>query len=103
MKNRIFDRIRRFAPAPAFMPKDFLDIASRGTVDMTLSALVRDRVIRRVRRGLYDVPKVNPDLGGTLSPDIDQAARALARRDRWTIVPEGASAANLLSPSTQPS
>lgn len=101
IKNRIFDRIRRLAPGRAFMAKDFLDIASRGTVDMTLSTLVRDRVIRRVRRGLYDVPKVNPDLGGTLSPDIDQAARALARRHRWTIVPEGAWAANLLGLSTQ--
>src|SRR5260370_12414839 len=101
MKNRIFDRIRRFAPGRAFMAKDFLDIASRGTVDMTLSTLVRDRVIRRVRRGLYDVPKVNPDLGGTLSPDIDQAARALARRHRWTIVPEGAWAVNLIGLSTQ--
>jgi hypothetical protein len=101
MKNRILDRIRRFEPGRAFMAKDFLDIASRGTVDMTFSALLRDRVIRRVRRGLYDVPKVNPDLGGTLSPDIDQAARALARRHRWTIVPEGAWAANLLGLSTQ--
>jgi hypothetical protein len=101
MKARIVDRIRRFQPSHAFMAKDFLDIASRGTVDMTLSALLRDRVIRRIRRGLYDVPKVNPDLGGTLSPDIDQTARALARRHRWTIVPEGAWAANLLGLSTQ--
>ncbi len=101
MKNRIVARIRRFEPSRAFVAKDFLDIASRGTVDMTLSTLVRDRVIRRVRRGLYDVPKVNPDLGGKLSPDIDQAARALARRHRWTIVPEGAWAANLLGLSTQ--
>jgi len=101
MKTRIFNRIRRFEPGRAFMAKDFLDVASRGTVDMTLSALVRDRVIRRVRRGLYDLPKVNPDLGGTLSPDIHQAARALARRHRWTIVPEGAWAANLLGLSTQ--
>ena len=101
MKNKVLDRIRRFEPGHAFMAKDFLDIATRGTVDMTLSALLRDRAIRRVRRGLYDVPKVNPDLGGTLSPDIDQTARALARRHRWTIVPEGAWAANLLGLSTQ--
>lgn len=68
---------------------------------MTLSTLLRNRAIRRIRRGLYDVPKVNPALGGTLSPDIDQAARTLARRYRWTIVPEGAWAANLLGLSTQ--
>ena len=68
---------------------------------MALSALVRENVIRRVRRGLYDLPKTNPDLGGALSPDIDQTAQALARRYRWTIVPEGAWAANLLGLSTQ--
>jgi Family of unknown function (DUF6088) len=101
MKNRILGRIRRFQAGRMFTAKDFLDIASRGTVDVTLSALLRGRAIRRVRRGLYDVPKVNPDLGGRLSPDIDQAARTLARRHRWTIVPEGAWAANLLGLSTQ--
>jgi len=55
----------------------------------------------RVRRGLYDMPRVNPSLGGKLSPDIDEAARAIARRQRWKIVPEGAWAANLLGLSTQ--
>jgi hypothetical protein len=99
--RRILERIRRFKSGRAFVAKDFLDIAARGTIDMTLSAAYRNGVIRRVRRGLYDVPKVNPNLGGPLSPDIDQAARALARRYRWTIVPQGAWAANLLGLSTQ--
>jgi hypothetical protein len=47
------------------------------------------------------MPKVNPALGGKLSPDIDEAARAIARRQRLKIVPEGAWAANLLGLSTQ--
>jgi hypothetical protein len=47
------------------------------------------------------MPKVNPALGGKLSPDIDEAARAIARRQRWKIIPDGAWAANLLSLSTQ--
>ena len=47
------------------------------------------------------MPRVNPALGGTLSPDIDEAARAIARRQRWKIVPDGAWAANLLGLSTQ--
>jgi hypothetical protein len=101
MKNQVLLRIRRFRHGRAFMAKDFLDIASRGTIDMALSSLVRDRKIRRIRRGLYDVPKSNPGLGGVLNPDIDQTARALARRYRWTIVPEGGWAANLLGLSTQ--
>lgn len=101
MKKQILECIRRFEPGSAFMAKDFLGIASRGSIDMALSSLVRDSQIRRIRRGLYDVPKSNPGLGGLLSPGIDPTARALARRYRWTIVPEGAWAANLLGLSTQ--
>src|SRR5688572_25714469 len=101
MKSQIIARIKRLGPGQPFVAKDFLDIASRGSVDMTLMSLVRERVIRRLRRGLYDIPKVSPSLGTELTPDIDEAARALARRYRWTIVPDGAWAANLLGLSTQ--
>jgi hypothetical protein len=101
MRDQIVARIERLGEGKAFSAKDFLDIGSRGTVDMALSALTRNRTIRRVRRGLYDMPKINPALGGQLSPDIDEAAQAIARRQRWKIVPDGAWAANLLGLSTQ--
>ena len=99
--DQILARIERLGPGKAFLAKDFLDIASRTMIDVTLASLAQSGKIRRVRRGLYDVPKVNPALGGKLSPDIDEAARAIARRQRWKIVPEGAWAANLLGLSTQ--
>jgi hypothetical protein len=101
MRDQIVERIERLGEGKAFSAKDFLDIASRGTIDMALTSLTRRGTIRRVRRGLYDMPKVNHALGGELSPDIDEAARAIARRQRWKIVPEGAWAANLLGLSTQ--
>ena len=101
MRDQIVARIERLGEGKAFSAKDFLDIASRGTIDMALTSLTRRGIIRRVRRGLYDMPKVNRALGGELSPDIDEAARAIARRQRWKIVPEGARAANLLGLSTQ--
>lgn len=101
MRDQIVTRIERLGEGKAFSAKDFLDIASRGTIDMALSNLTRSGTIRRIRRGLYDMPKVNPALGGKLTPDIDEAARAIARRQRWKIVPEGAWAANLLGLSTQ--
>ncbi len=101
MRNRVITRIDRLGAGKVFSAKDFLDIASRGTIDIALSGLTRDGTIRRIRRGLYDMPRVNPALGGELSPDIDEAARAIARRQRWKIAPEGAWAANLLGLSTQ--
>src|ERR1022692_5301578 len=101
MRDHIVARIERLGNGKAFSAKDFLNIASRGSIDMALSGLAREGTIRRIRRGLYDMPKVNAALGGELSPDIDEAARAIARRQRWKIVPEGAWAANLLGLSTQ--
>lgn len=101
MRDQIVGRIERLGEGKAFSAKDFLDIASRGTIDMALASLTRSGRIRRIRRGLYDMPKVNAALGGKLSPDIDEAAQAIARRQRWKIVPEGAWAANLLGLSAQ--
>src|SRR5271167_2218197 len=101
MRDQIVERIERLGAGRAFSAKDFLDIASRTTVDVTLASLTLTGKIRRIRRGLYDIPRINPALGGRLSPDIDEAAQAIARRQRWKIVPEGAWAANLLGLSTQ--
>jgi len=101
MRDQIVARIERQGAGKAFSAKDFLDIASRTTIDVTLAELAQDGTIRRIRRGLYDTPKFNPTLGGELTPDIDEAARAIARRQKWKIVPEGAWAANLLGLTTQ--
>ena len=101
MRDQILARIDKLGEGKAFTAKDFLDIASRTTIDVTLADLTLAGKIRRIRRGLYDMPKVSPALGGILSPDIDEAAHAIARRQRWKIVPEGAWAANLLGLSTQ--
>ena len=77
MRDQIVARIERLGEGKAFSAKDFLDIASRTTIDVTLAELALKGTVRRIRRGLYDMPRVNPALGGTLSPDIDEAARAI--------------------------
>ena len=101
MRDQIIGRLEDFGEGKAFSAKDFLDIASRTTIDVTLASLARCGKIRRIRRGLYDTLRFNSTLGGKLSPDIDEAALAIARRQKWKIVPEGAWAANLLGLSTQ--
>ena len=99
--NQIVARIEQLDLGKAFSAKDFLDIASRTMIDVTLASLAQSGKIRRIKRGLYDMPRMNAALGGKLSPDIDEAAQAIARRQRWKIVPEGAWAANFLGLSTQ--
>jgi hypothetical protein len=99
--NQIVARIEQLGLGKAFSAKDFLDIASRTMIDVTLASLAQSGKIRRIKRGLYDMPRINAALGGELSQDIDEAAQAIARRQRWKIVPEGAWAANLLGLSTQ--
>ncbi len=101
VKYQILTRIERWGNGRPFMAKDFLDLGSRGSIDMALASLLRDGSIRRIRRGLYDLPRVSQILGTEVSPNIDEAAKALARRFSWRIVPDGALAANLLGLSTQ--
>ena len=89
------------AKAKSSQQRTFLILRAGARSIWLFASLTRRGIIRRVRRGLYDMPRVNPALGGELSPDIDEAGRAIARRQRWKIVPEGAWAANLLGLSTQ--
>src|ERR1035438_10354000 len=76
-------------------------VASRLTVDSALHRLEKRGEIRRVIRGIYDYPRFSKLLDQHLSPDIDQVARALARKFRWRIQPTGAKALNFLGLSTQ--
>ena len=84
-----------------FSPRDFLDLGERATIDSALHRLAAKGQVRRVIRGLYDYPRFSELLKQQLSPEIDQVARALARKFRWRIQPSGATALNLLGLSTQ--
>lgn len=99
--DRIVKRIQNKGHGFAFTAKDFLDLGSRGSVDVALSSLAKSGKIRRVCRGVYDYPKYSEFLGKVLAPDFDQVAHAIARNTGATIQPSGALAANLLGLSEQ--
>ena len=101
IKERIEKRITDAGLGYVFTRKDFQDIAPSGSVGQILSRMVKDGVIRQIGRGIFDLPNTNPALGGQLSPDIDQAAKAIARKFRWSILPYGNLAANSLGLSQQ--
>ena len=85
----------------AFSANDLMKKFTRQEADSTLSDLVKKGKIRRVCRGIYDYPKYSDFLNQELSPDIDQVARAFARKFNWRIEISGDSALNLLGLSTQ--
>ncbi len=99
LTQRIERQVRR-EPERVFSPFDFLDLGSPHSVGMALLRLVRRGRLRHLARGLYDVPRSHPLLGELL-PTAEAIAQALARRDRATIQPMEAMAANLLGLSEQ--
>ena len=83
-----------------FSPTDFLDLGTRHAVDKALSRMAAAASIRRVARGLYDVPRRHPIVGLT-APSVDKVAKALAGKGGTRLQPTGAYAANLLGLSDQ--
>jgi predicted transcriptional regulator of viral defense system len=100
MTARILRRIQRRGRGNVFTAKDFIDIGSRAAVDQALSRFARQGVVRRLRRGLYDYPKVSKRLG-LLSPSPDSVAGALARQTGSKVQVSGARAANILGLTDQ--
>ena len=79
--SQILKRIQRRRAGRVFTPADFLDLGSRNAIDLALSRQARAGTIRKVARGLYDFPRVDPRLG-PLAPRIDDIATALKGRDQ---------------------
>ena len=66
--------IRSSRGASVFSPRNFDDLGNPDAVRQALSRLVKE--IRRIRRGLYDLPRQRPIIGQTL-PDIMATVRTL--------------------------
>lgn len=99
--SKIERRIKKQGEGWVFAAQDFLDLGSRAAVDQTLSRLVREGAIRRVGRGLYDLPRTSALLGALVPPSQERIAEALARKTGSRLQSSGAVAANALGLSTQ--
>ena len=93
--TQILDRIRAERPGYVFTAADLLDIGSRDAVDQALSRNCRAGNIRKVARGIYDLPQHNSRIG-EVAASSDAIAEAIARRDAARLQPTGANAANVL-------
>ena len=96
----ILARIKRRGAGSVVVPGDFLDLGSRQAIGVALHRMEKSGAIRRLARGVYDLP-VTDELLGTLSPTIEAITKALTHRDRIRLQPTGAYALNLLVLSEQ--
>ena len=100
IEKSVLSRIYGRGRGSVCVPTEFLDLGSRGSIDLALSRLVKKGVLRRVDRGVYGFPKKSR-LIGELSPQPEVVAKALARRGGQKLLPSGAFAANLLGLTEQ--
>lgn len=100
IQDRVLTRIRGKGSGAVFVPADFLDLGRRAAVDQALARLARAGTIRRVARGVYDLPQHDPRIGA-LSPSLARVAAAVARATGSQLQVSGAQAANQLGLSTQ--
>jgi Family of unknown function (DUF6088) len=97
LTDKIIRRIRAHGRGKwVCTPKDFLDLGNRDAVDQALSRLVKSDVLRRIGRGLYDLPRMSGILNRPAPPNIDVAVDAVVKRDRIHVMPDGIVAANQL-------
>jgi len=98
--TKILRRVKGRGPGSVFTARDFTDLASRDAVDQALSRLAQSGRIRRVDRGVYDLPRTHPVMG-PIWPSPDAVAQAVAKQTGSQLKASGAAAANALGLSTQ--
>lgn len=99
--NKVISRIYGNQRGWSFSKNDFSDLGSDAAIRKALSRLEIKGTIRRVLRGIYDYPRISTLLNEPMGPDLDELARALARKSGWRIQPSENTALNLLGLSTQ--
>lgn len=97
----IEERIKKLPAGSVFIPSDFADIAPTAAINMALSRLESDGMIRRIMRGIYDKPQFSKLLKEFVAADPAKVAYAIARKNRWSIIPMGDTALNFLRLTTQ--
>ena len=98
--NQIVRKLSRLKKGHIFFPIDFLDSGSPEAVRQSLARLEKKAYLKRLSRGIYFVPIVDPLLG-ILYPSTEEIAKAIAQRDKVRIMPTGIYALNRLGLSTQ--
>ena len=100
IEDKILRSIRASGSASTYSAKHFLQFGRKPAVSKALMRLAQNGKLRRIRQGLYDLPRPHPIIGQT-APAPMEVVRALMEGGgaRWQV--SGAYAANLLGLSDQ--
>lgn len=100
LRERILKELRTAGPGAVVGTNDLSHLGEPAAVRQALSRSVRDGTLRRAARGLYAIPREDPEMG-PLATSAEAVVEALQRRDGLRLLPSGAHAANLLGLSDQ--
>ena len=99
--QQIRQRIEQTGRGKLFLVRDFLDLSTRGNIDVTLQRLTKEGMLQRLHSGLYYYPRISTFLGQPVPPAPEDIAAALARRVGAQVAPSRAQTANALGLTTQ--
>jgi hypothetical protein len=94
--STILERMKNDTSIVVWTPRDYLSLGSRAAIDKALQRLATSNHIRRIDRGLYDLPRINPLTGKPTHPDYMAIIEAVSRRDNIRLLVDGITAANQL-------
>ena len=98
--DKILRSIRARRSASAFSAKDFRRFGKPAAIGQALARFAKSGRLRRIRHGLYDLPRPHPLIGQT-PPDPMAVVRTLMADSSTQWQASGAYAANLLGLSDQ--
>lgn len=85
IQKEIEKRINEAEDETIFLTQDFNDLSSLTTVRKCLSRLVDKGVIRRISNGIYYKLTYSYFLQDYCAPNLEKVAKAIARKNHWTI------------------
>ncbi len=97
---QVLDKIKRVRRGTLFFVDSFTTISNAKSVNKALERLVKSGELHRVATGIYVCPIIDNYIGKVL-PGVEDVAKAIAKRDRATIVPTGSYAMYKLGLTTQ--
>lgn len=93
--------MKKAVQGTAFFIDDFLDLGMPDNIRQALVRLNKKGCIRKAAQGIYYIPKLDKWDGSPLPISLDELAKAVARKAKTRVVPNGAYSLNILGLSTQ--